>query len=85
MIDAVIISEIFKLDTGQIIETGDSIDKTKVDKGMNKIIEEEILEVTQEHIKFLKDKIVEESMEIIIEMKVMVEEKIGTVLEKIIF
>ena len=82
MIDAVMISEIIKIDTGQIVETGDSIDKMEVDQSMDKIIEEEVLKVTQECIKILKDKIVEESTEIIIEMKVMVEVDIGTVLEK---
>ena len=45
---------------------------------MNKIIEEEM----QEHIKILKDKIVEESAEIIIEKKVMAEVEIGTGQEK---
>ena len=69
-------------DTSQIVETGDSIDNIEVDQGMNKIIEEEILEVMQEHIKILKDKIVGESTEIIIVMKVMAEVKIGTGLEK---
>ena len=34
--------------------SGDSIDKIEVDQGMNKIIEEESLEVMQEHIKFWK-------------------------------
>ena len=66
MIDAVMISKIIKINTGQIVETGDSIDKIEVDQGMNKIIGEEILEVMQECIKILKDKIVEESTEIII-------------------
>ena len=82
MIDAVMISKIIKIDTGQIVETGDSIDKIKVDQGMNKIKEEEILEVMQEHIKILKDKIVENSTEIIMEMKIMAEVEIGTGLEK---
>ena len=31
MIDAVMISEVIKIDTGQIVETGDSIDKIEVD------------------------------------------------------
>ena len=82
MIDTGMISKIIKIDKGQIVETGDSIDKIEVDQGMNKIIEEEILEVMQEHIKILKDKIVEESTEVIIEMKVMAEVEIGTGLEK---
>ena len=37
MIDAVMISEIIKIDTGQIVETGDNIDKIEVDQGMKKI------------------------------------------------
>ena len=47
MIDAVIISEVIKIETGQIVETGDNIDKIEIDQGMNKNIEEEILEVMQ--------------------------------------
>ena len=34
MIDAVLISEVI-IDIGQIVETGDSIDKIEVDQGMN--------------------------------------------------
>ena len=49
---------------------------------MNKIIEEDILEVALECINILKDKIVGESTEIIIEMKIMAEVEIGTGLEK---
>ena len=67
------------------MKTGDSIDKIEVEQGINTIIEEEILEVMQEHIKILKDKIVEKGTEIIIEIKVMAEVEIGTGLEKIIF
>ena len=48
---------------------------------MNKIIQE-ILEVMQEHFKILKDKTVEERIEIIIKMKVIAEVEIGTGLEK---
>ena len=64
------------------MKTGDSIDKTEVDLGLNKIIEEEILEVMQGCIKTLKDKTVEESIEIITEVKVMAEVEKGTGLEK---
>ena len=78
MVDAVMISEVIKIDTGQIVETGDSIHKIEVDQGMNKIIEEEILEVTQECIKILEYKIVEENTEVTIEMKVITEIGIGT-------
>ena len=82
MIDAIMISEVIRIDIGQMVETGDSIDKMEVDPGMNKIIEDEILEVIQGHIKISKDKRVEESIEIITEMKVMAEVEIGTGLEK---
>ena len=44
--------------TGEI-----SIDKIEVDLGMNKIIEEEILEAMQDHIRILEDRIVEENTE----------------------
>ena len=49
---------------------------------MNKIIKEEILELTQECIKIFGDKIVEENTEIILEMMVMIQVEIETVLEK---
>ena len=55
MTDAIMIDEVIKKDIGQIVETGDCIDKIEVDQGVNKIIEE-ILEVKQEHIKLLKTK-----------------------------
>ena len=45
---------------------------------MDKIIEMEILEVTQEHIKILKDRVVDESTVITIKMKVTAEIGIGT-------
>ena len=45
MIDAIMISEVIRIDIGQIVETGDSIDRIEVDPGMNKIKEEEMLEV----------------------------------------
>ena len=45
------ISEIIKIDIGQIVETGDSTDKIEVHQGMKKNTEEEILEVMQECIK----------------------------------
>ena len=64
------------------METEDSMDKIEVDQGMNKIIEEEILEIMQEDIKILKNNVVEESTEVIIEMKVIAEVEIGTGLEK---
>ena len=82
MIDAVMTSEIIKINTGQIVETGDSLVKIEVDQGINKITEEEILKVMQECIKILQDKIVEESTEMFTEMKVMVEVEIGTGLEE---
>ena len=45
MTDAIIISEAINTDTGQIAETEDSIDRTEVGLGMNKIIEEVISEI----------------------------------------
>ena len=82
MTDAIIISEVIRTDIDQIVETGDSIGKTEADPGIHKIIGEEILEVMQGHIKILKEKTVEDSIEIITEMKVMAEVEIGIGLEK---
>ena len=42
---AIMISNIIKIDIVQKVETEDSTDKIEEDQGMNKIIEEEILEV----------------------------------------
>ena len=42
MTDAVMISKVIRIDIGQTVETGDSIDKTEVDTGMHKIIGEEV-------------------------------------------
>ena len=44
--------------------------KAEIDQGMNKIIEEEILEAMQGHIKILEERIAEENIEVIIEMKI---------------
>ena len=49
---------------------------------MNKIIEEEILEAKQGHIKILEDRIAEENIEVIIGMKVTAEREVGIDLEK---
>ena len=49
---------------------------------MNKITEVENLEEKQEHIKILEDRTVEESTEMIIEMKIIAEIEEGTGLEK---
>ena len=43
------------------MDTEGSIDKIEVDQDMDKIIEMTLLKVTQEHIKILKDRIVEKS------------------------
>ena len=82
MINAVMISEVIRIDKGQLVETGDITDKIEEDQGLNKIIEEEVIEVMQGCIKILKNKIAEESTEIILEVKVIAEVKIGTGLEK---
>ena len=61
------------------METEGSIDKRKVDQDMKKIIEGKILEAMQEHFKTLKDRVVQESTGVTIEMRVI---PIGTGLEK---
>ena len=78
MTDAIMISKVIRIDIDQTVETGDSIGKTEVDPGMYRNVGEGILEVTRECIISLKDKTVEES----IEMKVMAEVEIGAGLEK---
>ena len=82
MTNALMISETTETDIGQIVETKGSINKIEIDQDMDKIIEVKILEVTQEHIKIVKDRVVEESTGITIEMKVRAEIGIGTGLEK---
>ena len=82
MTDAIMFSEIIKTDIGQIGETEGSIDKIEVDQDIHKIIEVKILEVTQELIKILKDRVVEESTGTTIEIKVIAEIGIEIGLEK---
>ena len=82
MKDAIMISEIIKIDIGQILQTEGIIDKIEVDQDIDKIIEVKMLEVTLEHIKILKDRVVEESTGTTIETKVIAEIGIGTGLEK---
>ena len=53
----------------------------EVDQGMKKIIQEEILEAIQGHIRILEDRIAEENIEIL-GMKVTVEREVGVDLEK---
>ena len=77
MTDAVMISKTVRTNTDQIVETENSIDRTVIGLEMNKIIVEVISEVAQG---ILTDKIANERIEIITEMKVMTEE--GTGLEK---
>ena len=79
MTDAVTINEIIRINIDQIVETGDNIDRTEVGLGINKIMGEAISEVMQG---ILTDKIAEESIEIITEMKVMTGAEMGTALEK---
>ena len=45
MIDAIIIRKVIRIDTGQIVKIGDSIDRIEAGLGKNKIIGEVILEV----------------------------------------
>ena len=82
MIDAVMINEVITIYIDQIVQAENSIDKIEIDQGMTKIIDKVVLEVIQGHIKIMKDKTVEESAEIITEMKVIAEVGIGTGLEK---
>ena len=63
-------SKAIRTDIDQIVETEDNIDRKEVGLGMNKIIGEVNLEEMQE---ILTDRIVEESIEIITEMKAMTE------------
>ena len=86
-IDAVMISQVIRIGIDQIAEVEEiSIDKIEVDLGMNKItgmiIGEGILEVMWEHIKILEDRIVEEDIEEIIEMKIITEKEVGVGVEK---
>ena len=73
------ISKVIRTNIDQIVETGDSIDRIEVGLGMNKITGEEIFEVMWG---MLTDKMGEESIEIIIKMKVMAEAEMGTGLER---
>ena len=68
MMATIIISEAIRIDIGQIVKTGDSIDRIQVGLGMNKIIGEVILEATRGTV---TDKIAEEIIEVFTEMKVM--------------
>ena len=74
MIDAIMISEAFRTDIGWIVEIEDNIDKIEVGLGLNKIMGEEISEETWDT---LTDRIAEGSIEIIREMKVMIEAGTG--------
>ena len=67
------------------MKIGDSIGNTEAEQGIHKIIGEEILEVMQGHIKILRDKTVEENIEITTDMRVMAEVEMGTCLEKCYF
>ena len=82
MTDTIMTNEVNRIDIDQIVEIGDSIGKAEAHQVIHKITGEEILGVRQGQIKILKDKTIEESIEIISEMKVMAEVEIGTGLEK---
>ena len=79
MTDAIMISEVIRINIDQKVEIGDSIDRIEVGLDINKIVGEVILEVMQG---ILTDKIADESIEIITEMKVMAEVEMGIGLEK---
>ena len=83
MTHIIMIEEITKLGTDQIVVTGEiSIDKVEVDQGMNKIIGEEILEAMWDRIKIFEDRIVEEDIEGIIGMQIITDKEVRVGLEK---
>ena len=47
MADAIMISEVIRINVDQIVETGDNIDRTEVCLGVNKVIGEAISELMQ--------------------------------------
>ena len=55
MIDTVMTNEVIKIDIVPIVETGDITDKIEVDLHLNKVLEEEILEVMQGGINIMED------------------------------
>ena len=65
MTQVIMIEEIIKVGIDQTVEIEEFnlVDKVEVDQGMNKIIGDEILEAMQDHIKILKDRIVENTGE----------------------
>ena len=88
MINVIMIEEVIKLGTDLIVEIEEFslVDKIEVDLAMNKIIEmiigEEIVELTREPIKILEDRIVEEDLEEIIRMKIITEKEVEVGIEK---
>ena len=79
MIDTIIISKVIRIGIGQIAKIDDIIDKIEVGPGMSKIIGGVILEIMQG---ILIDKMAEESIKVITEMKTITETEMGTGLEK---
>ena len=74
--------EITKTDIHPTLVTGEiNMDRTGIDQGMNKIIGQKILEATQDLIKILEDRIVENTG-VIIGMKITVETEVGVGLGK---
>ena len=84
MTHIIMIEECIKTDIDQIAVIGEFnlVDKVEVEQGMNKIIGEEILEVTWQHTKILEDRIVEENIGVIIGMKIIAEKEVGVGLGK---
>ena len=75
MTHIIMTEEIAKIDIDKIVVTEEmSIDRIKVEKGMNKIIGDEILEAMPDHINISIDETVEENTEVTIGVKVIVEE-----------
>ena len=84
MIYIIMIEEITRIGTDRIVEIGEFnlVDKVEVHWDMNKIVGEEILEVTWECTKVLDDRIVGKNIEVILRMKIIAEKKVGVGPEK---
>ena len=84
MIHITMTKETIKIGTYQILVIGEFSlpDKVEVGQGMNKTIGEETLGAMLGHIKILEDRIVEENIELIIEMKIKAEGEVDVGLKK---
>ena len=75
MIHTIMTEGTIKIGKDQIVDIEEFklADKVEIDQDMNKTIGEEILEATQDHVRILEDRIVEENIEVIIGMKIITE------------